>query len=199
MDKKQIAARIVKLGKTVAAVVAEIQEVSIEIVVHAVQHGDVTLADDLLTVCGKGVRRQSLSAWFELVGCMKLSDKGTFELNKVRRNELSKLSEADLRELLASKKWEEAKPEPKIRSVLDASEELDKFFKRIDKVIAEGKTEVKNLALLKQAQRKVQELQALAVLQSIRAADDEELHATYADLIPGKRALTEQLMHLQQQ
>lgn len=196
MEKRVIQQTIGRIGKALVKLVADIQAVAIEIVLHAVAHGDVTLADELIAAVGKGVRRNSLAAWFELNGPFVLKD-GKFGLNKDKAKTMRATPEAQLREQLLSRKWEEAKPEPKLVSVFDCTQELDRFFARIDKLAAEGKVELKNKATLDAIRKQAAKIHAIETLKGMKALEDEEMRAMYGDVLPGKATLA--AMHLIQQ
>lgn len=179
MDRKQIVSRIAKLAKTVAATVAEIQALAIEVLMHAVTHGDVTLADSLLEACGKGIRRQSLLTWLEVNGPFVFDTKsGKFTLHKERAKVLRGIPDADLREQIGAHKWEEAKPEPKLVSSVDAAAELDKLFRKFDKLFADNTVEVKNRELMQLVQSTAEIWHAKRVLmQAGMIEDPAELRA----------------------
>lgn len=169
MQVKELMVKIGALAKKVVSIVAEIQTLAIECVVHAVKHGDVTPATSLVEAVGKGIRRQSLVTWFERVGPFEWHDT-KFKLNSARAKKMNQVEESALREQLAALKWEEAKPEPKLVSVLDCSEAIDGFFRKIHKQIKEGKMEVKNLALLNAVEGAAQMWHAQRVIEAHKAA-----------------------------
>lgn len=182
MNTKELLSKIGALAKRVVALVAEIQILAIECVIHAVKHGDVTPATQLVEACGKGVRRQSLVTWFERVGPFEWHAT-KFKLDSQRAKKMGQTDEAALREYLSSIKWEEARPEPKLVSVLDCSEALDQFFRKLHKQIAEGKMEVKNLALLNAVEEAAQVWHAQKVIAAhkaamLKAAHDDEIDAS---------------------
>lgn len=149
MTRNEILKKIGALAKRIASTVAEIQSIAVSIVLHAVQHGDVTLADELLAACGKGIRRASLTAWFELNGPFILVN-GKFLLNKERRAKMTKIPAEELAAKLAAILWQDAKPEPKLESVLDCAEQIEKFLARVAKNVKDAPEEVtvKNRELL---------------------------------------------------
>lgn len=149
MDKTAIVKKISNIAKAAQRVTEAVQEVAVACAVHAVRHGDTTLADRLVEAIGKGMRRNSLRAWFEVNSPMYLpKGKTEFAFDQKRAAEMRELSDEDLVEMLSSIKWEEAKPEEKVVSVLDVGEAFDRFIKRIEKQASEAAVEVKHKDLL---------------------------------------------------
>ena len=145
MDKAQILKNIGAIGRKSAALTKDIQTTAVGCVEHAVKHGDVTLADQLVDALGKGMRKASLRAWFETNGPMFIAKgKDKFSFDKVRRGEWSGLREAEL----LAKPWEEAKPEEKVVSVFDVSEAFDKFMKRVESMAKDSEVTVRNRELM---------------------------------------------------
>jgi hypothetical protein len=145
MEKSQILKAIGNIGRASKKLTADIQSTAVACVAHAVQHGDVTLADQLVDALGKGLRRASLRAWFETNGPFVLpKGKTVFAYDKARKGTWDAAREADL----MSKPWEEAKPEEAVVSVLDVSEAIDKFMKRLDGMVKDASITVRNKDLL---------------------------------------------------
>lgn len=168
--KQEILKKITAVGKAVSKVVGMIQETAVDCVLHAVEHGDVTLADKLMEACGKGVRRQSLSGWFEKNGPMYLPRGAkVFALDKERAKAMRKEDQAELREALMALPWQEAVKEPEVVSILDVGAEFDKFLKRLQKQASEVGMNVKHRELLTLVARDVARYQAEQIL-----ADDGE-------------------------
>jgi hypothetical protein len=65
MEKAQVLKNIGSIGRASAKLTKDIQATAVGCVEHAVKHGDVTLADQLVDALGKGLRKASLRAWFE--------------------------------------------------------------------------------------------------------------------------------------
>lgn len=132
MEKTQIIKAIGAIGKASAKLTKDVQLCAVECVIHAVLHGDVTLADQLVDALGKQGRRASLRAWFELNGCMFIAKgKQTFSYDKLHK--LGKQDTPELREKLMAKPWEDAKPEAPAVSVLEISAKFDKFLDALTK------------------------------------------------------------------
>lgn len=88
LTTKQINAKTLSIKKSSAKLRDAIQEVAVSIIGHAFEHGDVTLADNLLDACGKSVDRQALVAYLEDHGPFMWSKKEMkFALNKTFRKE----------------------------------------------------------------------------------------------------------------
>ncbi len=202
MDKKQIQARIGKIGRAIATLTKDVQETAVEITFHALAHGDVTLADELISALGKVARRQSLLAWFEKHGpFVFLSSTKKFGLDKERAKELRKADPKELREKLMALPWQEAQPEPELASTLDCSEAVDKFLKRLHKQVQEGTMEIRNRDLLDRLEQVTAEWHARKVLASIPVATPEEMKAAYPDLknVPATpNALVSEALHFMQ-
>ena len=132
MKKELIQKAIGAIGRTTAKLTVDVQHCAVECVVHAVLHGDVTLADSLVDALGKQGRKASLRAWFERNGCMFIA-KGakTFSYNKFHK--LGKEDTPELREALVSKAWEDAEPEKQAVSVLEIGAKFDKFMDMLTK------------------------------------------------------------------
>ena len=145
MDKSQILKTIGSIGKAATKLTKDIQLCAVGCVEHAVKHGDVTLADQLVDALGKGLRKASLRAWFETNGPMFIAKgKTTFSFDKDRRGQWDGFREAEL----LAKPWEEAKPEPEVVSVFDVSEACDKFMKRLESAAKDGTIEMRNRELM---------------------------------------------------
>ena len=145
MDKAQILKTIGSIGRASTKLTRDIQTCAVGCVEHAVKHGDVTLADQLVDALGKGMRKASLRAWFETNGPMFIAQgKTVFSFDKERRGQWDAFRETEL----LAKPWEEAKPEPEVVSVFDVSEAFDKFMKRIEKLAGDGEVVVRNRELM---------------------------------------------------
>jgi hypothetical protein len=149
MSKANILKAIGSIGRAAKKLTTDIQVTAVDCALHAVEHGDVTLADQLVDALGKGLRRASLRAWFERNTCMYLpKGKDKFAFDSERAKTLRAIPAADLRESLMALPWEEAKPEEPVISVLDVEESFDKFMNRLMKQVNEASCEVKNAELL---------------------------------------------------
>lgn len=141
--------KIGNIAKAAQKVTNAIQDVAVECAIHAVRHGDVTLANRLIDAIGKGMRKASLRAWFEVNTCMYLpSGKTELAYDAQRAKAMGKESDEELTERLSAIKWEEAKAEEAAVSVLDVGEAFDKFMKRMEKMSNEAGIEVRHAELL---------------------------------------------------
>lgn len=196
MDRKTLKAKIAAIAKAIKTTTADIQIAAVECVIHAHLHGDVTLADDLVQAATKAIRRQSLVTWFERNGpFVYKGDK--FKLDTKRRDK--DCVENDTREALMARPWQEAVPEPKLSSVFDCSAELERFFKRIDKLADEGKVELRNLEILEAVRSAKARADDLATLRRIKAAEPEEYAEVFGvEPVVHGQIMPEGVMHLSQ-
>lgn len=150
-DKAKIVANIENIKKAAVRLTAAVQKTAVQCAIHAVRHGDVTLADELVEAIGKGLRRASLRAWFETQTCMYIpKSKDKFAYDSERAKALRAQTDVELTKLFMAVAWEEAKPEEKVVSVIDVAESFDKFMARLDKMVKEAGVEVKHAELLSQ-------------------------------------------------
>lgn len=151
MTRETILKKIGDIGRKAKTLTGDIQECATDCAIHAVQHGDVTLADQLVDALGKGLRRASLRAWFERHTPMYLpKGKDKFGFDAERAKDMRAIPEAELRESLMALPWEEAKPEEPVVSIFDVSEAVDKFIKRLEKQVSEANVTIKNRKLLEE-------------------------------------------------
>ena len=149
MEKAQILKQIGSIGRASAKLTKDIQATATACALHALKHGDVTLADQLVEALGKGMRRASLRAWFETNTPMFIAKgKDKFSFDSERAKTMRLLDVAELESNLMSLAWEEAKPEEKVVSVFDVSEAFDKFMKRIDSMTKDSEMTVRNRQLI---------------------------------------------------
>lgn len=174
MDIKQLMAAIGKIGKASAKLTRDVQTVAVECAIHAVEHGNVTPANELVESLGKGLRRASLRAWFETNTPMfipKGKDKFGFDAQRAKD---MKADIPALRERLAALPWEEAKPEEKVVSVFDVSEAFDKFMKRVESMAKDANVTVRNRELLELLNQQVSIYHAERVLASVKTDGADE-------------------------
>lgn len=175
MDKATILKNIGMIGKASKKLVDQIQETAVACAIHAIRHGDITLADQLVDAVGKGIRRASLRAWFERQGPFVIAKgKDKFSFAKEKAAELRLMNDPELAEKLDSLKWEDAKPEAPVVSVFDVSEAVDNFLKRLQKQVSEAQVTVKNRKLLEEVAYATSKYHALQVLNSRADLPDEE-------------------------
>ena len=148
--KKQIA----NVGKSGARLAAAIQTAAMQVLAHAVKHGDITLAQSLVNSVPKH-SKAALVAWLEVYGPFAW-DKDTkalkfFKANKQLKDAGIKVTEGDVTEeyMAALPKWESTKKPTEPRSQYDVSEEADRFLTRMRKLVADGNVEVQHKELLK--------------------------------------------------
>jgi hypothetical protein len=149
MDKTIILKRIGAIGKASAKLTQDIQSVAVACALHAVAHGDVTLADQLVDAVGKSLRRASLRAWFEKQAPMYLpKGKDKFAFDALRAEDMRKLNTEELEAKFGALAWEDAKPEAPVISVFDVSDAVDKFMKRMESMVKDANVTVRNKELL---------------------------------------------------
>lgn len=164
MEKTQILKSIGSIGRASAKLTKDVQAVAIECGVHAVEHGDVTLADQLVEALGKGMRKASLRTWFEKHTPMFIpKGKDKFAFDKERAKDFRKDVQA-LRDKLAALPWEDAKPQEQVVSVFDVSEAVDKFMKRLETMAKDAAVTVRNRELLELLNQQVSIYHAEKVL-----------------------------------
>lgn len=175
MQKDAILKSIGAIGRAAKKLTRDVQNTATACLIHAVRHGDVTLADQLVDVLGKGVRRDSLRAWFEKNGPFYIAKgKTTFSFDSDRAKSLRGLKDDEITAMLADKPWEEAKREPEVQSVLDVASAADKFLERIQKQANEAGMEVRNRGLLEALVATAQQWHAAEVLKSAKVPETVE-------------------------
>jgi hypothetical protein len=145
MEKAQVLKNIGSIGRASAKLTKDIQATAVGCVEHAVKHGDVTLADQLVDALGKGLRKASLRAWFEKNAPMFIAKgKDKFSFDPTRKGEWNQ----DREDTLMALPWEEAKPEEKIVSIFDVSESFDKFMKRVESMSKDAQVTLRNREMI---------------------------------------------------
>jgi hypothetical protein len=149
MEKAQILKNIGSIGRASKKLTADIQSTAVGCALHAVKHGDVTLADQLVDALGKGMRKASLRAWFETNTPMFIAKgKDKFSLDAERAKTMRGMDAKVLEEGLMALAWEEAKPEEKVVSVFDVSEAFDKFMKRVESMSKDAEVTTRNKEMI---------------------------------------------------
>lgn len=175
MDKNSILKTIGSIGRASVKLTEQVQSCAVDCAIHAVKHGDVTLADQLVDALGKAMRRASLRAWFERNTPMYLpKGKDKFAFDADRAKELRAIPEPELRETLNTFKWEEAKAEEPVVSVIDIEQSFDRFMKRIESQIKDAAITVRNRALLEQLASAAASYHAEKVLSESKAESKAE-------------------------
>jgi len=145
MEKAQVLKNIGSIGRASAKLTKDIQATAVGCVEHAVKHGDVTLADQLVDALGKGLRKASLRAWFEKNAPMFIAKgKDKFSFDPTRKGTWDQ----DREDTLMALPWEEAKPEEKIVSIFDVSESFDKFMKRVESMSKDAEVTLRNREMI---------------------------------------------------
>ncbi len=149
MSRDAIVKKIGAIGRAAAKLTKDVQSCAVDVALHAIEHGDVTLADSLVDAIGKQGRKASLRAWFERHTPMYLpKGKDKFAFDGERAKSMKAEGADAVRERLAALPWEDAKPEAPVVSIFDVSEAADKFMKRIESMAKDASIEVRNRELL---------------------------------------------------
>lgn len=151
MSKELILKKIGAIGRAAAKLTKDVQGCAVECAWHAIQHGDVTLADQLVDAIGKQGRKASLRAWFERNTPMYIpKGKDKFAFDSERAKAFKAEGQQAYTERVAALPWEEAKPEAPVVSVFDVSEAVDKFMKRVQGMVNDANVTIRNKALLEE-------------------------------------------------
>lgn len=106
MNARQIEQKIQTIATNRTKLVDLIQATALAVVLHAHQHGDITLANKLCAAVGAGMKSQALRVWLGEFGPMKANAKGeeqAMQYDKAKRKEGDELS--DLMSAAALKAW----------------------------------------------------------------------------------------------
>lgn len=149
--KKQIGS----IGASGARIVKGIQSVATQTLAHAVKHGDITLAQELVNAVPKHFKA-SLVAWLELYGPFRYNNdskalvfhKGCKALKEA--GIVPGAGEVTQDYVDSLPLWDGARKATEPRSQYDASEECSKFFARMQKLASDGNVTMKNKALLRE-------------------------------------------------
>jgi len=140
MEKAQVLKNIGSIGRASAKLTKDIQATAVGCVEHAVKHGDVTLADQLVDALGKGLRKASLRAWFEKNAPMFIAKgKDKFSFDPTRKGVWDAEREASLLALPS---------EEKVVSIFDVSESFDKFMKRVESMSKDAQVTLRNREMI---------------------------------------------------
>ena len=151
-----IDAAIPMLAKSIGTVVTNVQKIAVSILGDLLKHGDkptaVKRANALVEALGKGMRAQSLLAWFEQNAPMvynaetKLLVAGFTAMSPVRDHTKINLA------VSTAALWQDAKADPEYKALADWNAALMALVKRaktdIEKMGAASKVNTAQLALL---------------------------------------------------
>lgn len=153
LTSKQIGTKIKSIGRAATKLSDSIHEVACNVIGHAVDHGDVTLATSLIGALGTGVRNQALVTYLEKVGPFRYTkDKDTgahkFSLNKDKRAEMAQehSGSAWVDLLMVDVKWCDYVKES-VKSIYDVEALVFGILKSAQSKVDKGET-VKNAALI---------------------------------------------------
>lgn len=146
-DGKAIKSMIASIGKRSASLKSDIDVAARCCILHAVEFGDITLADALLKAMGDGWRLNALRAWFGEFGPViwvpkdaNTKKEAHFGINKERRAvmlaELNKDRDAVVGKLAKVMAYWEFKPEPEFEG-FDLPKEIEKLVAKARKIEAD--------------------------------------------------------------
>lgn len=122
----------------------QIHVVAVSIIGHSWEHGDATLATNLIDAMGRGLDRQALVTYFEDMGCVKWDKtKAQFGINKKKRD--SMVFDEDYLNSEAVARWYDyARQTKDLNSAFDIETRVNSLLKQLDTIKDEGKREVCN-------------------------------------------------------
>jgi hypothetical protein len=144
LTSTEIKTKIASINTRTSNLKADIQAVSMQIVLHAYIHGDVTLADRLMTAI-KAMDRTAWARWLTKNGPFILDkETGEFKLNKAKRKMHSSNTEEEIvRELELAGNWWDSTPSAKsVARALDVAGRILSVANSVNKARDEG-TDIK--------------------------------------------------------
>lgn len=170
MNSSEIRAAIAEIGSSSIALRDKIQTAACAIIMHAMEHGDVTLGTELVLACGKSVDRQALVHYLEDHGPFAWDKKADgFKLNKNFRAENTPAAVMEKLEAPDAKAWYEYGRDTKsLSSKFDVKARILSLVKSAEKAKKEGK-EVENPELLAVLDKALKDYNA-KVAEALRAA-----------------------------
>ncbi|MEM5400841.1 hypothetical protein [Paraburkholderia unamae] len=124
LDAQGVSAVVKAAVKSAGATHQAIQRAAVQCIGHAIAHGDIRPANDLLNGLGKSVRKQGLVVFFETHGPFAFStaDKALVYFKREVGFDGNKLMAID---------WASSVPPEVIKSSIDVADELEKLLKRV--------------------------------------------------------------------
>ena len=165
LNKKEIQNRIKTIGTNSSKLRGQVQDVLIQIAGHAYEHGDVTQYDALFAATS-GMNRKRIAAWIRDNGFAKLTNKGTFEVNKTARKRADFSNGADVVEYLteyAPLWYADEETAPQVAQELNVASRVKSLAAQIDKAASGGR---KVKIDYKEAREALETLQASIARQS---------------------------------
>jgi len=135
MDTPTFNKLVGKIGKTQAALTADIQTAAIHAVAHSLLHGNVMPAQNLYGAMGKSVRKDSLMAYLEKHGAIAWSKLEKKVLYFKRDNVVF---DDDYVEMLQGDPWNTAIKQPETVSKYDIDAMFDAFLAKCRKIVKES-------------------------------------------------------------
>lgn len=150
--KDSITKQIASIGRAGVRLIAAIQIAAVQVIAHAVKHGDISLANGLVDATPKH-QRASLVAFLEAFGpfaYLKADKKLAFYAKNSKLSEAKIAQGGDLTQdyVDALPRWESMVKPPEPRSQYDVQEEADRFITRMRKLAADSTLTLKHKDLL---------------------------------------------------
>lgn len=156
---------IAHVSRTAGVYSMRVQEAAVHCIGHAIAHGDVTLATDLVNAVRKH-DKAIIVAFFEQNGPFAWDKQLGFRKNKDWQGSFTPESIPN---------WENAKKPIEPKSMYDVDEALDRFLKTVQAQIAKAQT-VKNrelLAFVEEAQASYNSLRAKEAVEAAKARAEQ--------------------------
>lgn len=153
LKSSEITKRLASIKRTSGKLQDDIHHVACHIVGHALEHGDVTLADKLLDAMGAGARGQAMIAYLETFGPFRFETKsGVFALNRQKKADMLAEHSANawVDNLLAGVKWYDYTKERK-QSIYDVEKMVVGIINAASSKVNKGEV-VANAELLRDLQ-----------------------------------------------
>lgn len=158
----------------------DIQNLSVEIILHAFVHGDVTLADSMMAAL-RAMDRQTWAVWITSHGPFTLNKtSGKFNLNREKRKNYITNTEEELRDLLASVGdwWEATKSVKEIARALDVASKIQSVATSISNAVSENKDVKVDKDAIRSALKNLQlALRALEHGEDVKSVDEAKRNA----------------------
>jgi hypothetical protein len=152
-----------KIGRAGAKLDKMIQHAAVHAIGHAIAHGDIKYANELLEALPKGGRKQAFVKFMETYGPFAFSTQGK-KFAFFKRDGLA----FDGSALIEGKQWHETIKE-EVVSTLDVEDMVAKMLKRIESAVAKDSKSVKGMDLYSAVAA------AVADYHSTKAVEEEEV------------------------
>lgn len=149
-----IKARIKTIGAARVKLVDNIQTAALEVTQHAHLHGDVTLANTLVTAVGAGMKQTALLLWLQEFGPFVVAEKAERAAGMLKYSKAKLLGDESLEENMtaaAAKPWHDYKTEKDVDEFFNVAAALKSLLNKADK----GKVRPEDAELLSKLRREV--------------------------------------------